>query len=102
MVIVTVNAMSMAKYFTGIKISLGYNFDNFLIPVKDFEYQPIHYGVAHQIERFDSYLIGKSLYNDSDYVSAYDPCSIIDDIDVFTFEFDTEEEALYFQMKYCS
>lgn len=102
MVTVTINVIPLCKYFVGVKIEVGYNFSNFLIPTKDFEYQPIHYGLPNEIDRFDSYLIDKNQYNDSVYDTVYQVNVIFDDIDVLTFEFETEEEALYFKLKYCS
>ena len=100
MVTVTVNVMALLEYFVRVKVELGYNFNNFLIPTKDFEYQPIHYGIPNEIDRFDSYLIEKNQYNDTVYDMVYQASDIFDDIDVLTFEFETEEEALYFKLKY--
>lgn len=88
-------------------------FMNYYYETKNnFEFYPIHYGRINNITVFDNFLIiNESILIDESVVKLSDVDLIKKDLayslsenyslyENFTFQFDTEEEALYFKMKY--
>ena len=102
---VVVDAESMIEYFHYIEYLDDDDPEEAeakITPVKDFDYMPKHYGRRHDTNVLDNYLISKSFLDVSkvkngEYLSS---AWIFISSEVLTFEFKTEEEALYFQLKY--
>lgn len=81
----------------------------YLKSVNNFPY-PKHYGIEQQIAIYDNYLaidnsyiiFGGEKYYLNEYKSTNSESSnsLFHPHEILTFEFETEEEALYFQLKY--
>ena len=112
MIQVIIPALSVSQHFNSYVLGENDELKNteFILPVDDFKY-PAHYGSSYfDNDTYDQFLLVDNSYiiyrNVKYYLKDYEltffggSAGLFEPYEVLTFEFETEEEALYFQMKY--